>query len=895
MKAPISVCIIVKNEPLLEDCLKSVRDYVNEIVIVDTGSTDNNTIEVAKKYADIFEIYTACNNPETGLIEDFSQARQRSFDLATQPWVIWCDADDIIVGGEHLLKLTEQLKDNKEFDSIAYLFRYEYAYNENNECVLSHFRERLVYDKTKYHWVNPVHEVLVPNDGVKIALISKEDLVFQHKRQYSNKPMESGRNLRILRRYVDKVGESDARQLYYLGLECCNNGLVDEAISHLTRYIEISGWEDERVMACLKLADIYQFRCQYENVLKWGFKAIEIKENWSEGYFALAKAFYFLALQGGPNELRNWQKCVHFAKTGLNLPPTQTLLFVNPLEREVEIHKYLNMAFNKIGDVQGALNSVNIGLKKQPTEPHFINNKKLYEAFIYRKDAVEATNKLKEIGEIDQQAVVNVAAILNKQPLLIASDVVPNKSIPNAIEVNTEEEWHIPNVWSFDGLPLKMTDLQLQAAVIMMWKQFMLHSDFSSAVSFLEHAPNNIKNSESVITALKLTKSYLNSIDYQIVKHNDKSLDIIFFAGDGVEIWTPDTVKNTGIGGSELMLLEQAKRLAALGHNVRVYNSCGEDGERIYDGVKYYQTKKFKNLDCDVLIVSRRADMLGDQYNIKSKLKLLWVHDVCAIAATNELLLKADRILALSEWHKQNLIKFHNIHPGHIIVTRNGIDSNRFNKQISRNKYKCVNSSSPDRSWPILLDVWSQIKAQVPQAELHLFYGFKNWMYAAQFDSKQMDLINRLQYMIKEMKPLGVVYHDRVNQEELSNEFLTAGAWIHPTWFTETSCITAMEAQAAGLRMVTSNIGALQETAGSRAILLDGEWTSPEYQKIFIDHVVSALTKEDESDRIILQQYAKDNFSLDTLATDWEKMFYQLLENIKINPIVPYQPTTPYR
>src|SRR5205823_3803872 len=109
------------------------------------------------------------------------------------------------------------------------------------------------------------------------------------------------------------------------------------------------------------------------------------------------------------------------------------------------------------------------------------------------------------------------------------------------------------------------------------------------------------------------------------------------------------------------------------------------------------------------------------------------------------------------------------------------------------------------------------IKKQVPQAELHLYYGFKNWEYSAQFDPKQMDLINRLKQQISDMKSLDVVYHDRVNQQQLAEEFLSAGVWLYPTWFSETSCISAMEAQAAGVRMITSNIAALKETAGNRA------------------------------------------------------------------------------
>jgi len=101
-------------------------------------------------------------------------------------------------------------------------------------------------------------------------------------------------------------------------------------------------------MACLKLVDIYQILGQYKEGLKWAFKSIEIIERWAEGYFAIGKMYYFLAQVGGPNERRNWEKCIHFIQTGLKFPPTQTLLFINPTERKVDIHKYLNLAFNKL-------------------------------------------------------------------------------------------------------------------------------------------------------------------------------------------------------------------------------------------------------------------------------------------------------------------------------------------------------------------------------------------------------------------------------------------------------------------------------------------------------------------------------------------------------------------
>jgi glycosyltransferase involved in cell wall biosynthesis len=800
MKAPISFCLIVKNEPLLEKCLLSIREYIEEIVVVDTGSTDGITQTIGRKYADIFEVYTACNNSETGLIEDFSQARQHSFNLGTKPFVGWCDADDQITGAENLYRITEEfLASNHGLDGCSWIFPYEYSYNEQGQCTLKHYRERLFFNHKCFKWVNPVHEVVIPQDGFKVSMVTREEVIWKHHRQFSTKVHESGRNLRILRKYYEKVGDSDARQLYYLGLECANMGHLEESINFLTKYISVSGWEDERVMACLKLVEIFQGINQLEEGLKWAFKAVEIKENWGEGYFALARMFYFLAMRGGPGEYRNWERCAYFAKIGLKLPPTSTLLFINPLDRELEIHKYLNMALNKMGDVNGALDSVKQGMEKHPKDPHFLNNRRLYEDFIARHNIMENINVLKTNNSINQLASDQVQAIIN------------NANIPGMMPI---------------PLPAK-------------------------------------ENKSESLSKVEVVK--------------DAPLDIVFYAGDGMEIWNPETIKKVGQGGSEIAMAEQAKGLASLGHRVRVYNSCGQDAT--YDNVHYYTTNKYRNLQCDVLVVSRQTPALGNEYNIQAKLKLLWVHDVYAINASPELLAIADRILALSDWHRHNIINHHQISPHQVIQTRNGVDLARFNKQIIRNPFKCVNSSSPDRSWPVLLSIWPEIKQQVKQAELHLYYGFKNWEIVAQHDKLQMDLINRLKQQIKELEPLGVVYHDRINQNQLAEEFLSAGCWLYSNWFFESSCISSMEAQAAGLRMIASNNAALKETAGSRATLIDGEWTSQEYQKKFIQATVMALTNPNNSDREELQKYAKNNFSWTSLAKDWEQMFYQLLKN----------------
>jgi glycosyltransferase involved in cell wall biosynthesis len=803
MKAKISMCMIVKNEPFLETCIQSFREYVEELVIVDTGSTDN-TPQVAKKYADVFAVYTDCNDPQTGMIEDFSKARNHSLSLATNKRVMWCDADDIITGMEGMSKFLDKC-DNiyipNHVDCYSIMLPYEYAYDANGKCTCRHYRERIFSNKDLFRFVNPVHEVAVPQDGTRLAFANSDDFVYKHQRQYGSKPADPQRNLRILKKYVAGAGANDPRQLYYIGLEYHNNGHVGEAIEVLTKYIDVSGWDDERVMACLKLVDIYQAMAQYKEALKWAFKSIEICEGWSEGYLAAGRMFYFLAQNGGREQQRNWQRCIHFIKAGLALPPTKTLLFINPVEREVEIFKYLNMACNAVGDVQGALDAVNEGLRNQ-ADPSLLFNKKLYENHLAIYQIGVSAETLRNNGQFDQSVVDLILSLANNR-----------KSV--------------------------------------------------SAVK--QEIPAPVSNGK---------------------------YDIVFFIGPGVESWTPETVKHSGIGGSEMMAIEMTKRLAGLGHRVRVYTGCGVAGEGIYDGVEYLQTEKYQHLQCDVLVVSRWAPAVADQFDVQAKLKLLWVHDVCANGASPELLNKYDKLLALSQWHKQNIMIAHGLTEDRVVVTRNGIDLKRFAKQVERNRFKVVNSSSPDRYLAVLLDCWMAIKTRVPQATLDVFYGFKNWEFAAQHDPAQVDLINRLKAQMTLMKPVGVTFRDRVSQEKLAEEFLSAGVWAYPTWFSESSCISAMEAQAAGLRIVTSSIAALNETVGTRDILIDGDWTSPEYQAKFVDAVVNALQREDDSDRVVLQEYAK-NFDLDTLAQEWEKMFSDLINQTN-SPIVSDDILVPY-
>lgn len=801
--APVSVCLIVRNEARqLEACLKSIRPYVSEICIVDTGSSDS-TPEIARSYADKFETYTGCNDPITGLIESFSDARNRSLDLASNEWVLWVDGDDEVRDLSRLAEIVESRLQSYDGRAIQVMLPYEYSHDHKGNVTCLHYRERLVFPKSEFAWKNEVHEVLVCKNP-NFTTYESDLVTVVHRRDFNGKVIESGRNLRILKKMYEKYGESDPRHLYYLGIEYCGVGDRENALKILKRYTELSSWDDEKYMACLKIIDLNISVGNFKEAIEWSLKATTINEKWGEAYFQIAKCYYFLALAGN-DVRRNWERCVYFARHGLSLPRTKTVLFVNPVERDVEIHRYLNIALNNLNDVPGALESVRKALEFYPDDASLKLNYGIYVKHIAMGSISENLSKLHAAGQVKSDSIKAIVRILGGGSVEVQSDIVPSSGLPTG-------------------------------------------------------------------------------------------LDITIYVGQGVEAWNPSSVHTTGIGGSETAVVEMASRLAILGNRVTVYGHCikpdGTSIEGVFGGVAYRDSSHYQSHKCDVLLTSRRPDAVDTSYGIDAKVKICWVHDIhCGHGLTYERSLKIDRFLTLSNWHKgyfQSVYPF--IDPNRVLVTRNGIDFGRFeNLSEVRNPHKAVYSSSPDRGLASVLLAWSEIREAVPDAELHIYYGFDTWEACSQNNPQQLNLIQHLKQSIKDHEGMGVVYHGRVDQKTLAREYASAGVWAYSTFFTETSCISAMEAQMAGLAIVTSPVAALTETVGNRGVMIEGDWLSDGYQKKLVDAVVKAMTQTTEKDRKKLTAFAHKRFGWDDLAREWDLMFRQIISEVSIDLVPKYK------
>ena len=109
----LSLAMIVKNEAEhIEKCLSTARPHVDEIVVVDTGSTDG-TQAIAQRYADVFE--------EIEWPDSFSVARNHSFDLASGDYIMWLDGDEHIADDEQWRKLREVLRERDDIAGIQFM------------------------------------------------------------------------------------------------------------------------------------------------------------------------------------------------------------------------------------------------------------------------------------------------------------------------------------------------------------------------------------------------------------------------------------------------------------------------------------------------------------------------------------------------------------------------------------------------------------------------------------------------------------------------------------------------------------------------------------------------------------------------------------------------------
>ena len=192
-------------------------------------------------------------------------------------------------------------------------------------------------------------------------------------------------------------------------------------------------------------------------------------------------------------------------------------------------------------------------------------------------------------------------------------------------------------------------------------------------------------------------------------------------------------------------------------------------------------------------------------------------------------------------------------------------------KPIVRDSHLIIYGSSYDRGLEHLLKMWPDIKKEVPDARLNIFYGWNLFDLGYHDNPERMawkDKINEL------MKQEGITHLGRVSHQECINQNKMAGIWAYPTHFGEISCITGMRAQTYGAIPVVVNYAALKETV-QYGIKIDGDIYDPETKDLFKKELIGLLKDEKHQEEIRgpMMRWAQENFSWSKVARQWNDEF----------------------
>ncbi len=351
----ISLCMIVKNEEMyLARCLDSVAELVEEIIVVDTGSTDR-TVEIANGYTTKVYSYP--------WKDDFSDARNYSFSKATMDYCMWMDADDILEEAEKVKFL--HLKHTLSPDVDMIMMKYHTAFDEAGKPSFSYFRERWIRNCSQYRWIGEVHEVIPPNGN-----ISYSDIAICHKKTRTSDPE---RNLKIYRKMLAKGKPLDARQQYYYGRELYYHKQYEEAISVLERFLLLpEGWIENKIEACSICANCYYRLGQEQSALNTLLRSMSFDLPRAELCCEIGKHFL---------EQGEYHTAVYWYETALNRPRNEySAGFVLPDCYDYVPLLQLCVCFDKLGDRKKAEEYNERAGACKPYSQAYLYNKKYFDS-----------------------------------------------------------------------------------------------------------------------------------------------------------------------------------------------------------------------------------------------------------------------------------------------------------------------------------------------------------------------------------------------------------------------------------------------------------------------------------------------------------------------------------
>jgi Glycosyltransferases involved in cell wall biogenesis len=299
--------IVKDEEEYLANCLASIKDIVSEIIVVDTGSSDN-TVSIAKSYnAKVY--YHKWNN-------SFSEARNESLKYATKDWILIMDADEEL-SSESKISLKKLLDTSLDKNAI-YMFQTLSYYGDSIESnsLTINLNPRLFKNNESTHYEGEIHNQLIYLEDKYCVMC--EDIKLNHY-GYLNKSVNEKnkrtRNIELLNSQIEKDPDNYFAH-FNLGTEYAALNDTEKALMHLYKsYEKFDANNGYSYLLIFRIAFLNYNIKDYDTAFKFINIGLECYPKFTELYFL--KSLIYKDMNMPTKQIRELEKCIELGESPL--------------------------------------------------------------------------------------------------------------------------------------------------------------------------------------------------------------------------------------------------------------------------------------------------------------------------------------------------------------------------------------------------------------------------------------------------------------------------------------------------------------------------------------------------------------------------------------------------
>lgn len=876
----ISLCVICGDsgattlERLL-DSLLAIPDggLVDEVVIGWNGKDDGKFLQavgplgkvrarIPSKPGETVTLSPKPNVPPTLILrqvwkDDFAAARNEVHQLATAPWSLWLDCDDVTAPADSAVvfeAMREAGHDTRTMRAAHHNGRdwrthlagidasgvnvliapYHYTIEPGTRRpLLRQLKRRMVRWASGFEWFRPVHEDLRPLPGVQEKQIYAAAFVIEH---LPDDTIEDrlARNQRIQNRELERLKALGANaqfaDLYNVGTLALDASDPATAVDYLKRAaVAARAACDPTYEHCARehLTRALHALGKHEEALQEAYGLLQHVPQSRHAYLMIAHAYY---------QLGRWPLAVQWYDLGQPFGEGPTFAPENVVLRHALPAATTAIACSRLGQHERATKLIEEATRACAWDPTVQNAQRIVVEEKARAVAAASVKKLVrwhiERGDVERaQSALTAAPAWEDRNEVFADVLAELRSRASAPLVAPAGPSDAAKAWSEKhGAKVLVPELICHALPTIPLGTFAVVEKHGYAHEAHPARRTNVESTGCAEAAGSLGRverlellPESNELAVLVTpgRYMAGGAKIVVYAPSFVEPWGPEWVDGPGLGGSEEAIVYLTEVLAARGYRVVVYGpQVQPTTTRFLAGVEWRRVREF-DPKCfsgrDVLVAHRSpwirklAPTTGlvyvwhhDHYYTGEE----WIHDVPHL-----------RHLFVSNWQAQVLGGQARASVLAGAVIENGVPGHRLEQVLGtaspeRDPHRVAYLSQPIRGLDRLLDLWPRIREKHPDARLHIFYGWDVNEKLGLADSAMAASTAAIKARVMALPAeSGVVIRGRTPHADLMKALSECGVWAYPTGYAEVSCIAGLRAALAGCIPVFMTHGnALGET-----------------------------------------------------------------------------------